>query len=140
MTQVTIYPAYSMTQAGSAGFTYDAPAATTANRIKRYAGCADSSWLYVRLPRHDDDPACPCYSCVHRKWWTRPGWIHRDTAYEPAWYRWVRWDIGAKNVRLKIRGGEHFVVVAPVDMPRFAGELAGRGEHGKLMALAYYVG
>jgi len=54
------------------------------------------------------------------------------------WHRWIRTDIGARNVRLTLRGGEHFVVVALVDMPAYAAELSSRGFYGQLMALYWY--
>jgi len=56
----------------------------------------------------------------------------------PAWHRWVRTDIGARNVRLTLKGGEHFVVVALVDMDTFAADLSVRGFYGQLMALYWY--
>ena len=130
-----------MTHRTDTGFTYDVDETTTANKIKRAVGCSDNSWLYLKLPRHADDKTCPCYSCVNAKrgWWDRPSWVHPDK-WNPAahWHRWVRWDIGARNVRLTLTGGEHFVIVAVVDMPRYAAELCLRGVHGKTMALYYY--
>ena len=136
MPRVTILPAYS---GARHGFVNDAPECVTATRIKRAVGCADDSWLYARLPYHADDKACPCYSCVNAKrgWWKRPAWV-READFAPSWYRWIRWNLGARNVRLTLKGGEFFVVVALVDMPTFADQLANRGVHGQRMALAYY--
>lgn len=132
-----MYPAYS-NEAGDA-FTYDAPERVTANAIKRVIGCADSSWLYVKLPRHEYLKGCLCYSCQHDKrgFWTRPAWVNAED-YRPSFYRWVRVDIGAKNVRLKLQGGEHFVIVSLCDMPAFATQLASHDRHGMLMAMPWH--
>ena len=134
---MTAHPAYSGRDSNP--FTLDVDRTTTASRIKGMVGHANSSWLYVRLPFHADDKTCPCYSCVNAKrgWWERPAWV-READFAPSWYRWIRWDLGSRNVRLTLKGGEFFVVVALVDMPTFADQLANRGVHGQRMALAYY--
>lgn len=115
----------------------DAPEKCTALTIKRLAGHDTTSWLYVRLPRHKYDEKCPCYSCEHKEFWPRPSWV-RKSEHAIKWWRWIRADIGARNIRLSLKGGEHFVVVALVDMPQFADELTRRGIHGQMMALDWY--
>ena len=142
MPRVTIYPAFNADRDAPMHRTiFDAPEKTTALAIKRAAGHDSTSWLYVALPRHKYDERCDCYSCEHFKagWWVRPSWssVPKDQTYPPGLYRWIRYDIEARNVRLNIKGGEHFVVVAVVDMPAFARSLSERGRHGMLMALPW---
>jgi len=48
---------------------------------------------------------------------------------------YVRFDIGARNVRLNIKGGEHFVVVAECDVDEWLAQLADKGRLGMLLAL-----
>ena len=142
MPRVTIYPAFSADRdAPIHRMIFDAPEKTTAHAIKRAAGHDASSWLYVRLPRHKADERCDCYSCEHDKagWWKRPSWSSapKGETYPPGLWRWIRYNIEARNVRLNIKGGEHFVVVAVIDMPLFAASLASRGRHGLLMSLPW---
>ena len=140
MPRVTIYPAYSATSE-LYPFVLDAPEACTATKIKRAVGCDDASWLFVKLPRHSYDAKCECYSCKHDKrgWWIRPPWVHRERWNSAPWHRWIRTDIQARNVRLKLRGGEHFVIVATVDVPTFLSQMSDfRKPHGMLMALSSY--
>jgi len=135
--RVTIYPAYSG-GCSALNMIYEAPEKCTALTIKRAAGHDTTSWLYMRLPRHKYDEKCACYSCGHKEWWTRPSWV-RKSEFRATWHRWVRADIGARNIRLSLKGGEHFVVVALVDMPAYAAELAQRGAHGQMMAFEWYL-
>jgi hypothetical protein len=51
----------------------------------------------------------------------------------------VRADIGARNVRLSLKGGEHFTVVAEIDMPTWAVLLEAQGRHGQLMSLEWHL-
>jgi hypothetical protein len=134
VSRITIYPAYSAAPGEIVPVIWDAPEACTALRIKRAVGHEATSWLYVRLPAHPYAERCRCYSCIHDKagWWKRAGW---GKDFGPQFHRWVRTDIGASNVRLTFKGGEHCVVVALVDMPQFAAELASHGRHGMLIAL-----
>jgi hypothetical protein len=134
--RVTIYPAYSSVS-GAQSVIFDAPEKCTALTIKKAAGHDATSWLYVRLNAHYVTERCDCFACHHSEWWKRPSWV-RERDWAPTWARWVRTDIGARNIRLTLQGGEHFVVVALVDMPKFAAELSSRGMYGGLMALYWY--
>jgi len=138
--RVTIYPANSSLPGFALPIIYDAPEKCTALTIKRLAGQDTTSWLYVRLPRHRYDEKCDCYSCEHYKagWWTRPSCVPKSE-WRPSMHRWIRYELGNRNVRLTIRGGEHFLVVALIDMPAFATDLAELGgRHGALMALYWH--
>jgi hypothetical protein len=113
------------------------PEKCTALAIKRLAGHDTTSWLYVRLPRHKYDEKCDCYSCEHSKWWKRPAWVRRSE-FRATWHRWIRYDIGARNIRLTTHEGDHFLIVAEVDMPDWAGLMVEKGTHGQLIALPWY--
>jgi hypothetical protein len=137
--RVSIYPAYSSPPGWALPILLDLPEKATALTIKRAAGHDTTSWLYVRLPRHKYDEKCDCYSCEHVKagWWDRPAWV-RKSEFRATWHRWQRYTLGARNVRLTIKGGEAFTVIAPIDMPAFAFEMAQRGRHGQLMVMYWY--
>ena len=141
MPRVSIYPAYSSPPGWALPILLDLPEKATALTIKRAAGHDTTSWLYVRLPRHKYDDKCDCYSCenVSAKFnmWARPAWVRRSE-FRATWHRWIRYTLGARNVRLTIKGGEAFTVIALTDMPAYAFELAQRGRHGQLMALYWY--
>jgi hypothetical protein len=68
----------------------------------------------------------------------QPTWVRADE-WDPApWHRWIRYTIGPRNVRLKIAGGEHFVVIDAADMRDFAATMASRDRHGMLIAAEWY--
>lgn len=137
MPVVTIYPAYSQPGGAVRPVRLDAPEATTALRLKRAVGHSAESWLYARLPRHSYDAKCPCYYCTNFKSgrWDRLPWAPDA---RPSIWPYVRADIGPRNVRLKLAGGEHFVCVALPDMPLWAAELTSRGRYAMGMAVHWY--
>ena len=98
----------------------EVPAAITANKIKALAGHEKTAHVFARLAPHELDAKCPCFACdppkptpgLKRDWyWQRAGW-----AREAPRRLYARFDIGARNVRLNVKGGEFFVVVAECDV------------------------
>ena len=130
MPEVSIFAAY------SAGATIptraEVPDVVTANRIKGLAGHKQSAYVFARLIPHDFDKRCPCFACVREPKgdWKPIPW----TGHKPR-PLYVRFDIGARNVRLKVAGGEFFVVVAEYDVSDFLTELQGRDRRGLALAL-----
>ena len=113
MPAVSIYPAYS---AGALVVTHvELPEVVPANKIKALAGHDKTASVFVTLPRHEREDKCKCFYCDtpkdRRFRYERSGWATRDPL-KP----FVRFDIGARNVRFTLRGGERFVVVAECDV------------------------
>jgi len=133
--EVSIYPAYSAAAMIATRVKVDE--AIPANKIKALAGHDKTAYLFAWLGPHRYDKKCPCYVCDNTPSnpdkfnpFKRASWMQHDPL-KP----YVRFDIGARNVRLKIRGGEHFVVVAEVDVDEWLRELAERGRLGMILAL-----
>lgn len=135
MPTVTAYSAYS--SAVAVPVRHDVPDTVTAHKLKRVLGHDAADYLFVRLPKHEFTRGCACFFCVNwrRHFMTRPSWLRQDVEY-PGWWAWQRHDIGAKNSRLKLMGGEHFVVVAECDIDQWLDELCGRGRLGMMLGLA----
>ena len=121
--EVSIYAAYS---AGAVIATrVTVPDVVPANKIKALAGHEKTAYVFAALGKHQFDKKCPCYVCDNTP--TKEG------AFNPfkraSWQQgepvrpYVRFDIGARNVRLKVRGGEHFVVVAECDIDEWLSTL-----------------
>lgn len=130
MPEVQIFPAYS---AGAMIATrVDVPEAITANKIKATAGHDKTAYVFVRLAPHPYDKKCHCHACDRTPDgdWNKPGWSSQTP--RPLY---VRFDIGARNVRLNVKGGELFVVVAACDVSDWLAEVTGRGRRGMLLAL-----
>ena len=117
MPQVSIFAAYSA--GASIATSVEVPAAITANKIKALAGHEKTAYVFARLVPHEFDKKCPCFACdppkpspaLKRDWyWQRAGWARAPRRL------YVRFDIGQRNVRLNVSGGEFFVVVAECDV------------------------
>ena len=137
MPQVSIFAAYSASAVIATSV--EVPAGVTANKIKGLAGHENTAHVFARLTPHGFDKKCPCFACdppkpapgLKRDWyWQRAGW-----AREAPRKLYLRADIGARNVRLNIKGGEFFVVVAECDVREWLSELAGRDRLGLMLAL-----
>ena len=140
MPEVSIFPAYGAGVMIATRVVVDE--ATTANKLKAYVGHDKTAYLFARLPRHEYLKECLCFSCHMATptktrpvnwYWTRAGWMRDDPG--SSYWRWVRFDMGARNVRLAIQGGEHFVVVAACDVDTWLAELASSGRLGMMLAL-----
>lgn len=113
MPEVSIYAEYS---AGECIKTYvEVPDVVPANRIKALAGHDKTASVFAWIGKHPVDKSCPCFVCDNTKAafdpFKRAAWATSDPA-KP----YVRFDVGARNVRFKVRGGEFFVVVAECDV------------------------
>jgi len=133
--EVSIYPAYSA--AAMIAVRVDVDEAVSANKIKALAGHDRTAYLFARLQPHDLDRKCACYVCDNTpsnpdkfNRFKRASWMQNDPL-KP----YVRFDMGARNVRLAVQGGEHFVVVAACDVDAWLAELAGSGRLGMMLAL-----
>lgn len=117
MPEVAIFAAYS---AGALARTWvELPDVVPANRIKALAGHDKTASVFVAMRPHERDDKCKCFVCSEpADRFKRPGWARQDPI-KP----YVRFDVGARNVRLKIRGGEFFVVVAECDVDLWLAEL-----------------
>ena len=134
MPQVSIFAAYS---AGAfSPLRVEVPETCTANRIKGLAGHKQSAYVFARLIPHEFDKRCPCYACEREPKgdWKPIPWTGRKP--RPLY---VRFDIGARNVRLKVAGGELFVVVAECDVADYLRELTERDRRGMMLALPLIV-
>ena len=139
MPQISIYAAYS---AGATIATrVEVPDVVPANKIKALAGHEKTASVFAWLGRHPVDRKCACYVCKSTRKdydpFKRASWMQAAPARP-----YVRFDIGARNVRFNLRGGECFVVVAECDvdawlatLPATAGERLGNARLGLLMAL-----
>jgi hypothetical protein len=122
----------------------EVPDAVPANKVKALAGHDKTAYLFAWLGRHPFDRKCACFVCEN--------WPTRTNTFNPfrraSWQQaeplrpYVRFDIGARNVRLKVKGNEFFVVVAEVDvdewlatLPLTAGERLGNERLGLMLAL-----
>ena len=130
MPEVSIFPAFSASAVIATSV--EIPATVTASKIKGLAGHDKSASLFVRLGPHPFDKKCPCHACDRTPDgdWKKAGWMRE--APRPLF---VRFDIGARNVRLNVKGGEHFVVVADCDVAEWLQELTDRGRRGLMLAL-----
>lgn len=110
----------------------EVPAAITANRLKALAGHDKTAYVFARLNPHPYDKKCACHACDRTPDgdWIKPGWSNHSP--RPLY---VRFDIGARNVRLNVKGGELFVVVAACDVADWLAQLAERDRRGMLLAL-----
>ena len=132
MPEVSIFAAYS---AGAMIATRaTVPEVVPANKIKALAGHEKTANVFARLAPHPLDKQCACFACdpprpspkFAKDWyWTLRG----------AQRRYVRYDIGARNVRLKARDGDFYVVVADCDVDEWLLELSGRDRLGLMLAL-----
>lgn len=142
MPEVSIFPAYG---AGAMIATrVEVPEVVPANRIKGLVGHDKTASLFAWLGPHAYDKKCACYVCDNTPTnpdkfnpFKRAAWA-QDDPVKP----YVRFDIGARNVRLKVRGGEFFVVVAECDvdewlamLPITAGERLRNERLGLMLAL-----
>jgi hypothetical protein len=117
------------------------PDVIPANKIKALAGHDKTASVFVWLGKHPTDKKCPCYVCEHTTKdhdpFKRASWMSSNPI-KP----FVRFDVGARNVRFKVRGGEHFIVVAECDvddwlmrLPLNAGERLGNSRLGLALVL-----
>lgn len=130
MPEVSIFPAFAAGAMIAARV--DVPEAITAHKLKALAGHEKTAYVFARLNPHPYDKKCKCHACDRTPDgdWKKPGWSRQ--APRPLY---VRFDIGARNVRLNVKGGEHFVVVAACDVDEWLAELAERDRRGMLLAL-----
>jgi len=122
----------------------EVPDVVPANKIKALAGHDKTASVFAWLGKHPLDKRCSCYVCENTPTkaeafnpFKRASW----QSSEPV-KPYVRFDVGARNVRFKIHGGEHFVVVAECDvdlwlalLPLNAGERLGNERLGLMLAL-----
>ena len=143
MPRISIFAAYSASAVIATSV--EVPATVTASKIKALAGHEKTAYVFAKLAPHEYDKKCPCFACdppkpgvgLKRDWyWQRAGW-----ATEPR-KLYARFDIGARNVRLNVTGGEYFVVVAECDvdewlamLPITTGERVGNERLGLMLAL-----
>jgi hypothetical protein len=108
------------------------PEATTASKIKALIGHDKTASVFVRLAPHAYDKKCACHACEREPKgdWKPIPWTGRQPRR-----LFVRFDVGARNVRFKLTGGEHFVVVADCDVSDFLAELIDRDRRGMMLAL-----
>lgn len=137
MPEVIIFPAYG---AGAmVAIRTEVPATVTAGTIKGLAGHERSAYVFARLNQHGYDKRCPCWACVRtpKGDWRPISWARVRPG--TTWHRWLRMDIGQRNVRLNVTGGEFFVVVAEVDIRAWLAELIERyGRAAMLLTLPLY--